>query len=132
MELYSIFVSSHWYFIHQLYILWDNIPAEIFLLSYTFVKQNYYVFFFSYYSFCESDAFRAFGKVRITVLGKLLVYVYGNVVQGFSHESNHHPVMTLRLTIAFVFMQKLSSARPWQVTMRPNYKICNTMVSRKF
>lgn len=67
------------------------------------------MFFFAL--FCKSDAFRAFGKLRITVFGKLLVY--RNVVQGFSHESsNHHPVMILRLTIAFVFMQKLSSARP--------------------
>lgn len=79
------------------------------------------MFFFSHYSFCKSDTFRAFSKVRITVLGKLLMY--RNVVQGFSHESNHHPVITLCSTIAFMFMKKLSLTRPWQVTMRPRSAI---------
>lgn len=47
----------------------------------------------------RADAFRAFGKRRITVLGKLLVC--GNVAQGFSHES--FDSVMIRLMIAFVF-----------------------------
>jgi len=63
------------------------------------------------YLFCKSDAFQAFGKRRITVVGKLLV-CDNEIKDSLMTSSDHLSVMTLHLTIAFAFEQKLFSTQP--------------------